>query len=216
MTRDSAPPAARPVDARPTATVNLEPIGERAGSARGYSVRLHLPLSNFDEKFADRVSVLAVAQRALGDLGDGEAPHYFDVVSAKGKLLAIDASMVHGESLDAQAIGRMRETLSGAGYHVAIRTVRECTNDACGATMPMDASHADRLVQRRRLRQARVQVVRRLQQRVPHVEHERRRSGAVGALRGVRRHSRRMGRHKAVDRRPGDARRSLRLLSRSW
>jgi len=143
MTKDSAPPAARPVDARPTATVNLEPIGERAGSARGYSVRLHLPLSNFDEKFADRVSVLAVAQRALGDLGDGEAPHYFDVVSAKGKLLAIDASMVHGESLDAQAIGRLRETLSGAGYHVAIRTVRECTNDACGATMPMDASRPE-------------------------------------------------------------------------
>jgi len=143
MTRDSAPPAARPVDARPTATANLDPIGPREHTPRGYSLRLHLPLSNFDEKFADRGSVLAVAQRALGDSDGGEAAHYSDVVTAKGKLVAIDASMVRSEGLDAEAIGRLRETLSSAGYNVSIRTVRECTNDTCGATTPMDASRPE-------------------------------------------------------------------------
>lgn len=106
-------------------------------------MRLHLPVSNFDEKFADRSSVLAVAHRALADLGDEEAVHCFDVVSAKGKLVAIDASMARGEGLDALAIGRLRETLSSAGYNVAIRMLRECSNDGCGTTAPMDASRPE-------------------------------------------------------------------------
>lgn len=105
-------------------------------------MRLHLPLSNFEEKFADRGSVLAVAQRALADFGD-EAAHYFDVVSPKGKLVAVDASMVRSESLDAAAIDLLRETLSSAGYNVAIRTLRECANDACSTTTSMDASRPE-------------------------------------------------------------------------
>jgi hypothetical protein len=133
----------RAVDPRPTATANLEPVGLRGDTPRRYAVRLRLPLSNFDARLANRGGVTSVAQSALAPLGHGVAASVSDVVGTKDRLIAIEAAIVHSDRLDAEAIGRLRETLSSAGYNVAIRELRECGNDACAMTAPMDASRRD-------------------------------------------------------------------------
>lgn len=103
-------------------------------------MRLRIEISRFEEKFAERSAVVDTAERALAEIGVGGGATYTDVLSGKDKVVAVEAAAVCADRPDADAIGRMRETLAGAGYNVAVRELRECSDAGCAASAPMDTA----------------------------------------------------------------------------
>ena len=69
-----------------------------------------LPLSIFDDRLADRRSVLAFADAALRALDSGNAPSFSDVV-AREKIIAVDVAFTVDDMPSAAAIARMRQSL---------------------------------------------------------------------------------------------------------
>ena len=103
-------------------------------------MRLRIEINRFEERFATRSAVVDAAERALGELGGGAGASYTDVLGGKDKVVAVEAAAVCADRPDAGAIGRMRELLADAGYNVAVRELRECSDAGCAATAPMDTA----------------------------------------------------------------------------
>lgn len=142
------PPLTRPVrvvdDAKPRATASIEPLAPTAQGPRGHAARLHLELKSFEARFADRDAVIELARRALDALGGDGPATFLDVLGGKaGQIVGVEGSVVCSGRPDAAAIARLHETLSGAGYAVASRELRECGEASCTSTAVMDASRAD-------------------------------------------------------------------------
>jgi len=125
---------------RPTASADIEPVDGPERTPRRYSVRLRIEISRFEQRFADRSSAVVAAGGAIGVLDGGADAHYTDVLASKEKLVAVEASAVCADRPDAAAITRMREMLSGAGYNVTVRELRECGDAGCSASAPMDTA----------------------------------------------------------------------------
>lgn len=142
MNKPVTQPRERAPEPRPTASATIEPVGSRDHDTRAHAVRLHLPLSSFDAQLADRRSVLDLGQVALRALEGGEAVTYFDVV-ARDKVVGVEALLTCEGTPSAEAIGRMRQALSAAGYHVVVRLLRECADVGCTTTTTTDPSRTD-------------------------------------------------------------------------
>ena len=127
---------------KPTASASIEPLGPRAHSPRGHAVRLHLELKDLEPRFADRVTAVDLARRALALLGD-ERASFVDVLGGKARIIGVEGSIVCAAKPDAGSLMRLHETLSGAGYHVKTRELRECSEDTCASTAVMDPSRAE-------------------------------------------------------------------------
>jgi hypothetical protein len=109
---------------------------------RAHAVRLLLPLSSFVPALADRHAVLRFAEAALRALDERSTPEYFDV-TAREKIVAIDAAATLTEAPSATAIERMRQSLVDAGYHFTVRAVRECAHAGCTTATPGDPARGD-------------------------------------------------------------------------
>jgi hypothetical protein len=142
MSRPATTDRVRSSDPRPTASATIEPVGQRTSAPRAHTVRLYLPLSNFEEQLADRRAVLGFAEAALRALDASGAPSYFDVLSRE-KLVAIDVASSLADAPGAGAMERMRQALADAGYRVSMRAVRECADDGCTTTMLADPARLE-------------------------------------------------------------------------
>ena len=142
MSRPTTLERARPPEPRPTASLTIEPLGPRDSTPRSHAARLYLPLSTFDERLADRRSVLGFADAALRALDGRHAPTLSDVVT-RDKLIAVDAAFTVDEMPSAEAIARMRQSLVELGYFVSVRVVRECADAGCTTTIAADPSRAE-------------------------------------------------------------------------
>ncbi len=142
MSRPTTLDRARAPEPRPTASITIEPLGAKTDSPRSHAARLYLPLSTFDDRLADRRSVLGFADAALRALDAGNTPSLSDVV-AREKLIAIDAASTVDDMPSAEAIARMRQSLADAGYFVSVRVVRECADAGCTTTASADSSRSD-------------------------------------------------------------------------
>lgn len=132
----------RPPETRPTASVTVEPVGARGDAERAHAVRLHLPLSHFDERLADRRSLIGIAQTATRALGQGDIATYFDVL-AKDKVIGIEATLTCPRAPDGEAIQQMRQALTTVGYQVTVKVLRECDDDGCTTTASIDGSRGE-------------------------------------------------------------------------
>jgi hypothetical protein len=127
---------------KPTASASIEPLGPRAHSPRGHAVRLHLELKDLEPRFADRVTVVDVARRALAELCDDRAA-FVDVLGGKARIIGVEGSIVCADKPNADSLARLQDTLSGAGYLVKTREVRECSEETCASTAVMDPNRAE-------------------------------------------------------------------------
>jgi len=137
--RETVPKMAPPPDVRPKAHATVEPLGPRARKPRGHAVRLYVELNGFDAQFADRARVLTFIHEALHELADGEPARCFDVRGAKEKLVGIEAAVICADTPAEGALGRLRDALTAAGYTATIRELRECDDESCTTTAPMDS-----------------------------------------------------------------------------
>jgi hypothetical protein len=113
---------------RPIATATIEPVGARS-TPRAHVLRLDLPLGSH----AERQAVVGCAEEALRTLEPATAPSYSDVI-ARDKVVGIQAALAIADTPDIDALGRMRQSLADAGYHVTVRVVRECADAGCTTT----------------------------------------------------------------------------------
>lgn len=141
-----------PTFAKPAATATIEPIGRRSTVPRDHLVKLTLQLSPIDARHADKGIAVEVAKGALAGfpLRDGEAgrrDNFGDVSVATrpgrgggptSVVVGIEGSMlVHGRP-DDEPVAQLRAALSGGGYRVAVRELRECSEPTCSTVVVAD------------------------------------------------------------------------------
>ena len=142
MSKPASHEPERAPEPRPTASATIEPVGARAPGPRAHAVRLQLPLRPFDARLANRRALLVVGEAALGALGGADGARYFDIV-VREKLVAVEAVLMTDDTPPAEALAAMRQTLADAGYHAALRVVRECADDGCTTTATTDPSRVE-------------------------------------------------------------------------
>jgi len=132
----------RTVDAKPTASALIEPVGPRGREPRRHAVRLVLRFTGIDKKFADRNWVVGIAHSALAALSpsiEHDAPSFGDVLGKSGdQVLGVEGVMVCAGRPDAPSIEQLRQVLIAAGYGAAAREVRECSEAQCTTTGVID------------------------------------------------------------------------------
>jgi hypothetical protein len=139
------------VPVKPTATALIEPIGARTATPRPHAVNLSLTLSAIDAAHADKGHVADVARRALAlfapAAGEVDRRRFGDLTIA-GRVaktgvasiivVGVEGALVWPERPDAAAIDEMHALLVAAGYRVAVREKRECTEDGCTSEAAVD------------------------------------------------------------------------------
>jgi hypothetical protein len=114
---------------KPTASVTIEPKGPRTPGQREHAVKVTLRLSTLDPKYSDRTRLTDVARSALVGFGVGTVG---DLLGKTGnKVVGVEGSVNCPDRPAQSSVDAMREALSAGGYSVAIREVRECTEDGC-------------------------------------------------------------------------------------
>jgi hypothetical protein len=134
--------------AKPMVTVTIELI-RRHASLREHSIRVTIMLSTVEARFADRATVLRLARESL----EGFAPEKdesdrrgFSELSvshqkrgvAESVVVGIEGTVVWPRRPSDEQIERLRATLVGGEYRVAIRERRECAEPGCAIDAPVD------------------------------------------------------------------------------
>ena len=133
----------RTVDGKPTASATIEPVGPRTRKPRRHAVRVILRFTGFEPKFADRSWVLGTAESALAAVSPSiahEAPTFGDVLGKTSNVLGIEGVMVCADKPEGLLIDQIRQVLVAAGYSVAAREVRECSESDCTTTALVDCA----------------------------------------------------------------------------
>ena len=137
-----APPA---VEAKPTASITLEPVGRRARAPRQYAVRVILRFTGIAPQFADRAWVLGTARSAFAAASPAvahEAPTFGNVRGNTSNVIGVEGVMVClDKPMEGFFIG-LREVLAAAGYGVVVQELRECCEPGCPTTALVDCARS--------------------------------------------------------------------------
>jgi hypothetical protein len=128
---------------RPNTSVFIEPISARGREPRQYAVRMTIDLTSLETKFADRAWIASVVRTALAGFQAPISAAIVDIVGKTGsKPVGVEGAIVCGAPPDSASVDAMREVLTTAGYNVAVRELRECTDLACTTTAMVDRAQA--------------------------------------------------------------------------
>ena len=125
-------------DAKPTASLTVEPYGLRSSKPRPHTLRLVLRFSGSEPKFADRSCVVPIARSAMDAMSaelERDPPTFSDVLGkTQAAVIGIEVSTICAGRPDPSSIDQLRRVLVAAGYGFAAREVHECAEDGCTTT----------------------------------------------------------------------------------
>jgi hypothetical protein len=128
---------------KPIATATIEPMGSRTTQPRSHLIKIVLPFSPLDPKFAEKGYVASVARKALAGFapasGEPDRRAFGDVsVASKGKagvvgsvVVGVEGTAIWPERPDDAAVEHLQTALLEEGYRVIVRAKRECAEDGC-------------------------------------------------------------------------------------
>jgi hypothetical protein len=134
--------------AKPTATLNIEPVGGRSASPRAHAIKLTLTLSTSQARYADKDVVAGLAREVLAGFppvaGQPDQRRFGEITSrarkagAAGSVVGIEGSAVCSGRPGEDEVASLRDVLQRAGYKVTVHERRECAEPSCKTDAVVD------------------------------------------------------------------------------